>query len=112
MKLRTNVSGSILVVRIGGELDLLVTDDFRAKVDRKLDEHPVRNLILNLQGVKFIDSSGLGVILGRYKRITAGGGKVALVAAPPQVRRILELSGLLKIMGEYEKEEQALAALS
>ncbi len=111
MKLRTNMAGNTLVVRVSGELDLVVVDEFRVKVDRKLDEHPVRNLVINLQNVRFIDSSGLGAILGRYKRIAAGGGKVAMVGAAPQVKRILELSGLLKIMGAYEKEDQALQAL-
>lgn len=111
MKLRLNTVGNTLVVRVNGELDMVVTDEFRAKVERKLDEHPVRNLIINLQGVKFIDSSGLGVILGRYKRITTGGGKVAIVGAAPQVIKILELAGLLKIMSLHEKEEQALQAL-
>lgn len=111
MKLRMHMADNTLVVRVSGELDMVVTDEFRAKVDRKLDEHPVRNLVINLQGIKFIDSSGLGVILGRYKRIVAGGGKVAVVGAAPQVGRILELSGILKIMGAYEKEEQALQAL-
>jgi len=111
MKLRMNMAGNTLVVRVSGELDLVVADEFRTIVDRKMDEQPVRNLVINLQGVKFIDSSGLGVILGRYKRVIAGGGKVAMVGAAPQVMRILELSGLLKIMGAYEKEEQALQAL-
>ncbi|MFZ5641808.1 MAG: anti-sigma F factor antagonist [Bacillota bacterium] len=111
MKLRMNITGNTLVVRVSGELDLVVADEFRAKVDLKLDEHPVRNLVINLQGVRFIDSSGLGAILGRYKRISAGGGKVAVVGAAPQVKRVLELSGILKIMGAYDKEEQALQAL-
>lgn len=111
MKLRMNITGNTLVVRVNGELDLVVADEFRAKVDRKLDENPVRNLIINLQGVKFIDSSGLGAILGRYKRVAAGGGKVAVVGAAPQVTKILELSGIMKIMSAYEKEEQALQAL-
>jgi stage II sporulation protein AA (anti-sigma F factor antagonist) len=111
MKLRMNISGNTLLVRVSGELDLVVADEFRNGVDRKLDEHPVRNLIINLQGVKFIDSSGLGAILGRYKRISACGGKVAVVGAAPQVKRVLELSGILKIMSAYDKEEQALQAL-
>lgn len=111
MKLRMNIIGNTLVVRASGELDLVVADEFRDRVDRKLDENPVRHLIINLQGVMFIDSSGLGVILGRYKRIAAGGGKVAVVGAAPQVAKVLELSGLKKIMGIYEKEEQALQAL-
>jgi stage II sporulation protein AA (anti-sigma F factor antagonist) len=101
-----------LVVRLHGELDLVVADEFRTGVDRELERRSVRNLVLNLEGVSFIDSSGLGAIIGRYKRISRQGGKVIITRAKPQVKRILELSGLMKIIGMSASEAEALRKLN
>jgi stage II sporulation protein AA (anti-sigma F factor antagonist) len=101
----------VLTVRVEGELDMHVADEFRQVVDDAIDSYGVKNLILNLQGVSFIDSSGLGVILGRYKRINHAGGRILATDVQPQVAKIFELSGLLKIMKIYESENQALECL-
>lgn len=97
-----------LIVRLRGEIDLVVADNFRKELDDVLDKEASQNLLLNLKGVYFIDSSGLGVLLGRYKKVSRNGGKVFIVSPQPQVRKILDLSGLLRIMGEYSSEEEAL----
>lgn len=100
-----------LVVRLGGDMDLGVADKLRIALDKQLAEKRIRYLVLNLSRVTFIDSSGLGVILGRYKRLHHAGGRVILVGAQPQVKRILELSGLLQIMEEYPDENRALTKI-
>lgn len=97
-----------LLVRLAGELDLGVADKLRLALDKQLSEKRVKYLVLNLSRVTFVDSSGLGVILGRYKRLSPEGGKVVLVGAQPQVKRILELSGLLQIMDVCQDEANAL----
>ncbi len=111
MKIESAVDRKTLIIRVAGELDMLVADEFRRKIDTLMERNCTKNLVLNLKGVNFIDSSGLGAILGRYKNITMGGGKVVLVGAPPQVRRILELSGILRITSEFETENDALEAM-
>jgi anti-sigma F factor antagonist len=98
-----------LFVRPRGELDLSVTDRFRGILEENLAKNAVNHLVFNLSRVSFIDSSGLGVILGRYKKLARQGGRVSLVGAQPQVRRILVLSGLLTVMPEYRSEEEAVA---
>lgn len=110
MMMETN--GDTLMVVMEGELDLKVAGLLRRQLEDSLDRFKVRNLVLDLSRVVFIDSSGLGLILGRYKRINAAGGKVALVGSQPQVRRILELSGLLRIMVEYSSPSEALDNIS
>lgn len=109
MDLDLEISRDILLARPRGELDLGVADALREALEGALGENAVRHLVINLARVSFIDSSGLGVILGRYKRLAGAGGRVSLVGAQPQVRRILELSGLLRIMSEYASEEEAIA---
>jgi stage II sporulation protein AA (anti-sigma F factor antagonist) len=97
-----------LVSRVYGELDLVTAEDFRVTVDRELEQEEVSKLVLNLRNVSFIDSSGLGVILGRYKRMVQKGGEMTIVEAKPQIHRILELSGIMRIMRVYSSESEAL----
>lgn len=100
--------GSNLIVTIEGELDLETSPQFRSFVEEKLDQYQtIKHLVLDLKKVNFIDSSGLGVILGRFKRISQAGGKLSAINVSEQVRRIFELSGLLKIMDIYADRRQA-----
>ncbi|MBF7082058.1 anti-sigma factor antagonist [Desulfallas sp. Bu1-1] len=101
-----------LVVAVTGEIDISVTDSLREDVDRALVNYGVNILIFDLGQVDFVDSSGLGVILGRYKKVAGKGGKVYLAGAKPQVKKVLELSGLLNIMEEYFSAAEILEKIS
>jgi len=109
MILQLEENGSSLVARLAGEIDLQVADRLRSALDGALGEKPVRHLVLDLSGVSLIDSSGLGVILGRYRHLLQRGGRISLVGMRPLVKRVMELSGLLTIMREYASEGEALA---
>ncbi|SEO36377.1 anti-sigma F factor antagonist [Propionispora vibrioides] len=111
MKTTTVLKQGVLIVQIEGELDMHGADKFRETIDTALDACGAKNMILDLQDVSFIDSSGLGVILGRYKRLSALDGRILAVHVQPQVAHILELSGLLKIIEVYPSQTDALAQL-
>lgn len=108
MLIDPQVTRDTLVIRVGGELDLRVAEEFRTRLDNLIDEYESKHLILDLQQVTFIDSSGLGAILGRYKKIANVGGTVAISGARPAVSRILELSGIMRIISVYPSEAEAL----
>ena len=108
MLLDVELKQDTLVVRPSGELDLGVADYLRGALEEALNQEQVRNIVFNLARVSFVDSTGLGVLLGRYKRVSRNGGKVFIVSPQPQVRRILDLSGLLRIMSEFPSENEAL----
>lgn len=109
MLIETERIGPNLIVQVDGELDLETSPLFRDKVESKLNQYEmIKHLILDLKKVNFIDSSGLGAILGRFKRLSQQGGRISAVNVSPQVRRIFELSGLLKIMEIYSDRQQAL----
>lgn len=113
MNIQSRKAGRCLVVRPQGELDLGVAGEFREKVEAELSRDGLlTHLILDLAEVKFIDSSGLGVILGRYKKLSQKGGSVVVVGMPPQVRKVFELSGMFKIIDEAATVEDALAMLT
>ncbi len=108
MLLDIELKNNTLVVRPSGDLDLGVADHLRETLEDTLNQGQVRNLIFNLAKVSFVDSSGLGVLLGRYRRVTKNGGRVFIVSPQPQVRKVLDLSGLLRIMNEFPSESEAL----
>ena len=108
MLLETQMINDSLVVKIKGELDLLTAETFRNLVERAINQENAQNLILDMEQLDFIDSSGLGVILGRYRRIREQGGNMAIVGVKPHVKRILELAGIMGIVKVYQQTEQAL----
>jgi stage II sporulation protein AA (anti-sigma F factor antagonist) len=111
LQVETEKIGATLVVRLIGELDHHTAETVRERVEHELDTTACRNLIVSLERLSFMDSSGLGVILGRYKRISQLGGKMALCAVNDSVRKLFELSGLLKILPLYESENRALTEM-
>lgn len=98
MKIKTESIGTTLVVKIDGEIDHHTATELRDEMDREINLRNIVNLVLDFDGVSFMDSSGIGVIVGRYKKIRARGGKTMLIRVKPQVDRVLELSGLKKIL--------------
>lgn len=92
------IEGQALLATLVGELDLHTSPAFKEEITAIFETHPqIKYLIINVRGMDFIDSSGLGVILGRYRELQARGGKLFFVQANPQVKRILQLSGFEKI---------------
>lgn len=96
--MRTEQIGTTLVVKLSGEIDQSCAGKIRDEIDLELKRTPIRNLILDFADVPFMDSSGIGMILGRYKEIKMRGGKTMIIRVQPQVDRVLELSGLKKII--------------
>lgn len=98
VELEMAVQGSSLRVWVAGDLDEATADRFRTEVEAALDRSRSRDLYLDLSAVTFIDSSGLGAIIGRYKRVRRAGGRTVLVNPGPGALKVLELAGLVKLM--------------
>ncbi len=109
--IRQTHRGSILVAALEGELDDHEAAAVRDLLDQKLLDMRVPCLVLDLSGVTFMDSAGLGVILGRYKKITAKKGKMSVAGVTKPVDRLFEISGIKKIMNVYQTRDAAVRAL-
>lgn len=107
MNLSFHRGPSCLVAKMSGELDLSSAPVFKERVDQELRATGVPNLVLNLRGLDFVDSTGLGAILGRMRQVTAGGGHLVLVAVPPKVLSMLEMAGLASLLPVARTEEDA-----
>ncbi|QJC51812.1 anti-sigma F factor antagonist [Paenibacillus albicereus] len=101
----------ILIVRLKGELDHHTADSVRIRMEEEIRRGGSTDVILSLKELDFMDSSGLGVILGRYKLLKSRGGKMVVCDASPGVYRLFELSGLFKIMPIHDTESDALSSL-
>jgi len=103
MELQQN-NGS-LTVKLSGDLDHHKADEIRAELDEAIDECRPRCLIFDLHGVTFMDSSGVGIIMGRYKKVTAMGGSVCFVGVNNCIDKLVKMSGLLRIIPEIKETE-------
>ncbi|RYM05073.1 anti-sigma F factor antagonist [Sporolactobacillus sp. THM7-7] len=111
LEMDLEVKQGVLCIRLSGELDHHTADELREKVNALMEEEMVHHILLNLGELTFMDSSGLGVILGRYKKIAGLGGEMVVCSISPAVRRLFELSGMFKIIRLETDEEYALHTL-
>ena len=102
--------GTHLIVRVTGELDISTAGTFRGQVDQWLAESRSRDLLLNLRHMTFLDSVGLGAILGRLRTLQRASGRLAIVEPEGPVRAILRIGGLDKVASLYTSERAAVAA--
>lgn len=100
----------MLIIHLCGELDHHTAEKVRIDMERELEKQPYTHFVLNLEQLNFMDSSGLGVILGRYKKVTQSGGKMILCSVQPSIYRLMEMSGLFKIIAFFDDEKSALEA--
>ncbi|WP_071395650.1 anti-sigma F factor antagonist [Bacillus tuaregi] len=105
------IKQDVLCIRLSGELDHHSADELRKRAVNAIEEYAIRHIILNLEELSFMDSSGIGVILGRYKQIKQLHGEMVVCAISPSVQRLFEMSGLFKIIRLEPTEENALQRL-
>lgn len=101
---------STLRVKVRGELDDHAANMVRRAIDAQIRTEGIRRLILDLNELTFMDSAGIGVILGRYKELAKRGAVLEIDAADEGIRRILRLAGihrLIRIRGGAEGKKEA-----
>lgn len=111
MQIKFSNRGTTLVISIIGELDHHSAEHIRQKIDGELIKSTTKNIIFDFSKLSFMDSSGIGVLIGRYKNIQKLNGKAVIVKANAQIKRVLEMSGILKIMTLYDSLDAAFDAL-
>lgn len=111
LKSEFTIKENVLLVRLIGELDHHEAEGLKQEWQVKIKELNIEHIVLNLEQLHFMDSSGLGVILGRYKEIKQHGGQMIVCSISPTVKRLFELSGLFKIIRLEENEAFALSSL-
>lgn len=108
MKLTFEVKDKNLIVNFHGELDHHTAEEIRKEIDGIYSMRMLNNIILDLQNLNFMDSSGIGLIMGRYKLVNENNGRIFLVNVGSRVEKILKMSGILKIVNIRSSIEDAL----
>ena len=111
MKSQYIMEKGCLVVYVPRELDHHQANRIRTETDLLIDTYHVRHLVFDFTETEFMDSSGIGLIMGRYKLMQTWGGNVTIANLPPKLEKIVSLSGLrdlcsvVKEVKEVEGEE-------
>ena len=100
-----------LLVKVEGELDHHLSAKIKEEVDNKMRSSNAINIIFDFSGLTFMDSSGIGLIMGRYKKTRTLGGRVIASGVNAQIMRILEMSAIDKIIKLTPNLEKALRLL-
>lgn len=97
MGVRIEFSDGILTAFIEGDIDHHTAKDIREKIDENISSKGPKLTNLDFEKVQFMDSSGIGLIMGRYKLMVTAGGKLKVVNIPKRIERMVKLSGLMKL---------------
>ena len=87
-----------MVIHLGEDLDHHNAVYIREMADGYVDKYPIDRIIFDFSGVEFMDSSGIGVIMGRYKLMARRGGTVAVACRGGKVDKIFEMAGLYQLV--------------
>lgn len=111
MKLKYCIKERNLIVRLKGDLDHHNAKVVRGKIDLLVEVNNIKNIIFDFEEMEFMDSSGIGLIMGRYKNLKLKNGNVYVSNINKKIDRIFNLSGIYKIIDKYEDVEKALQAI-
>ena len=90
-------SGEVITACMDGEIDHHTAADIRTKIDEAVAEKHPTMLVLDFKNVSFMDSSGIGLVMGRYKAISAEGGELAIINTSPQIGKVMKLAGMERL---------------
>lgn len=105
MHIDYKLRGTTLTASLHGEIDHHTAAIARAEIDTEIDRVKATGLNLDLSDISFCDSSGLGLVMGRLKKMKAGGGSAVVVNPSERVEKVLTLAGIDTLM-PIKKEER------
>ncbi len=105
-KVRYEVQGDTTVVRVSGEIDHHSAVSVRAGIDRYLMEERPKKVLLELSGVDFMDSSGLGLMMGRLALVKQYGGSLSVLDPSPAVLKIMKLAGMERMVTVFRTKKK------
>lgn len=94
MSVRIESADGIMRAKLKGEIDHHLAGNLRAELDDAIIREKPRALLLDFTDVSFMDSSGIGLVMGRYRLMNENGGEVEVVNTSPQIRKVMKLAGL------------------
>ena len=104
--MKYQVQENCLTIYLPREVDHHNAEEIKAEADAVIDRNHIKYVIFDFKDTEFMDSSGIGAIMGRYRMIQLINGEVWAVHTNARIKKILTLSGMTKIMQIYEEEQE------
>lgn len=108
MNVKHFIEDRVLVFEIVEEIDHHTCEIIRRRADYEIQRFMPKRVVFDFNRVVFMDSAGIGLIIGRYKTVNSFGGKLELINVRDNLKRVFEMSGILKIIpivDSYEKQK-------
>ena len=97
MAVQISVNGEVVTARLEGELDHHSAKDIREAIDNAIELNMPTLLILDFSDLSFMDSSGIGLVMGRYRNLIKSGAELHITGAPAHIYKMLKLAGVEKL---------------
>lgn len=97
MEINTLSKYRTIVIRLEGEIDHHSAGSIRDALEKEIHRSGAVNIAFDMGRVSFMDSSGIGMIIGRYKTVTALGGAIIIYNATESIKRLMSMAGIAKI---------------
>lgn len=97
MSVEINVTGEVVTAYLSGELDHHSAKSMREAIDTAVELNMPTLLVLDFSGISFMDSSGIGLVMGRYRNLQKSGAQLHITGTPPNIYKVLKLSGIEKL---------------
>lgn len=97
MSVEINVTGEVVTAYLSGELDHHTAKDMRESIDNAIEVNMPSLLVLDFSGVTFMDSSGIGLVMGRYRNLQKTGASLHISGASQSIYKVMKLSGIEKL---------------
>jgi len=110
LQIKIKNTHQVPIIELSGEVDAYTCSRFREAMIETIDDGNA-SIIVSMESVEYIDSSGLGTLVGGLKRASEQGGRIAIICTSPQIRKVFEITGLERVFPIYEAEEDAVNEL-
>lgn len=95
-----------LIIEIEEDIDECCVQKIRRRIDNEIQRYMPKEVIFDFSNVSFMDSAGIGLIIGRYKLINMIGGELKIANVNTQIQKIFEMSGLLRLIPVEQKDKK------
>lgn len=109
LTLDSRTDGPFQIIAVGGEIDVYTAPRLREAIVAAIDDGHTR-LVVDVEKVEFLDSTGLGVLVGALKKVRADGGTLDIVCTQERILKIFDITGLDKVFGLHDSVSAAIAA--
>jgi anti-sigma B factor antagonist len=109
LTLSTREVDGTTIVAVGGEIDVYTAPKLRDRITELVGEG-VFNIVIDMESVEFLDSTGLGVLVGGLKKVRAHDGSLELICTQDRLLKIFRITGLAKVFVIHDSADGALAA--